>query len=134
MNFNVILLRYFITLKQISINTEFFSQTNGKIDKRKTFPKNKIEVACDQVSKTRTFPYFLPSIYYIMYQYIRLVTTYSHQLSGFFTNWDFPRLSTNTYSSRHNVVHLQAVQYSPGGDNLRKHKVSDFVIFLITYK
>ena len=35
-----------------------------------------------------------------MYQYIRLVTTYSHQLSGFSTNWDFPRLSTNTYSSR----------------------------------
>ena len=35
-----------------------------------------------------------------MYQYIRLVTTYSHQLCGFSTNWDFPRLSTNTYSSR----------------------------------
>ena len=52
------------------------------------------------LSKTRTFPYFLPSIYYIMYQYIRLVTTYSHQLSRFSTNWDFPRLSTNTYSSR----------------------------------
>ena len=35
-----------------------------------------------------------------MYQYIRLVTTYNHQLSGFSTNWDFPRLSTNSYSSR----------------------------------
>ena len=35
-----------------------------------------------------------------MYRYIRSVTTYSHQLSGFSTNWDFPRLSTNTYSSR----------------------------------
>ena len=45
-------------------------------------------------------PVFLPSLYYIMYQYICLVTTYSHQLSGFSTNWDFPRLSTNTYSSR----------------------------------
>ena len=43
---------------------------------------------------------FSTSLYYIMYQYIRLVTTYSHQLSGFSTNWDFPRLSTNTYSSR----------------------------------
>ena len=46
------------------------------------------------------FSVFLPSLYYIMYQYIRLVTTYSHQFSGFSTNWDFPRLSTNTYSSR----------------------------------
>ena len=46
------------------------------------------------------FSVFLPSWYYIMYQYIRLVPTYSHQLSGFSTNWDFPRLSTNTYSSR----------------------------------
>ena len=46
------------------------------------------------------FSVFLPSLYYIMYQYIRLVTMYSHQLSGFSTNWDFPRLSTNTYSSR----------------------------------
>ena len=35
-----------------------------------------------------------------MYQNIRLVTTYSHQLSGFSTNWDFPRLSPNTYSLR----------------------------------
>ena len=35
-----------------------------------------------------------------MIQYIRLVTTYSHQLSGFSTNWNVPRLLTNTYSSR----------------------------------
>ena len=48
-------------------------------------------------------PYFSVFFTFNILYYVsvhRLVTTYSHQLSGFSTNWDFPQLSTNTYSSR----------------------------------